>query len=53
LYVLAEDIFKLRNSHGQDLTFSDLEIQKQNAIEESRLSVRRSNMMVLKSAEGL
>jgi hypothetical protein len=55
----AEDLFKSLNCDGQDLTFSDPEIQKQSAVEESEegaepgLSVRRSTVMVLKSTEGL
>jgi len=55
----AEDIFESLNCHGQDLTFGDLEIQKQSALLKSEegaepgLSVRRSTMMVLRSTEGL
>ena len=54
----AEDIFKSLNYHSQDLTFGDLEIQKQSAIQseesaEPGLSVRRSTRLVLKSTEVL
>lgn len=54
MYAHTEDIFKLPNSHSQDLTFNDVEIRKQNTVEESAegaepgVCARRSTMMVLK-----
>ena len=49
----AEDMFKSLNYHGQDLTFGDLEIQKQSAVEkceggvEPELDVRRSTINLM------
>jgi hypothetical protein len=42
-----------RNSHGQDLVLSDLEIQKESTVESEEGAEPGLNVMVLKSAEGL
>jgi dihydroneopterin aldolase len=49
LYVHAEDILKSLTSHSQELTFRDLEIEKENAVESGKGEELALSVMVWES----
>jgi hypothetical protein len=53
LYVHAEDILMSLNSHGQELTFSDLEIEEENTVEFGEGEGLALSVMVWESTYGL